>query len=69
MDKNKKIKPIIKKRWVTSHYICPSCKYESFLNLGYGKTGREDNFCPKCGQEFDWESISDDEVVVNCVFN
>lgn len=63
-----KVKPIIKRNFVTSHYICPICRFESLSNLGYGKTGYENIFCPKCGQEFDWESVKDEEIILNNKF-
>lgn len=39
------------------HYSCPSCGKHLLCSDGYKGSGRKSNYCPDCGQKFDWSKI------------
>jgi predicted RNA-binding Zn-ribbon protein involved in translation (DUF1610 family) len=39
------------------HYSCPACGKHLLASDGYRATGRKSNYCPDCGQRFEWSNI------------
>ncbi len=39
------------------HYSCPTCGNHLLCSDGYKGSGTKTNYCPDCGQKFDWRKI------------
>ena len=54
-----KIKPVIKdEKNGAKHYICPKCAYRIVSTKNLRQEGEKSNYCPNCGQKFDWSGIA-----------
>lgn len=50
---------VIKKDGSMRHFLCPTCGNHIISSDGYRGSGEKTNYCPDCGQKFDWDKTPD----------